>query len=128
MEEGIEAFVARWEAEPVLAGEAALPAEARERQRAIRRANTPRGLAACLVYGGQGAMEPLHDRLADVAAPTLVIVGADDPARARARGGRCRRSPARAWPSSRGPATPRTSSAPTASMPSSSSFLTESAA
>lgn len=84
VEEGIEAFAARWEAEPVLAGEAALPAEARERQRAIRRANTPLGLAASLVYGGQGAMEPLHDRLAEVAAPALVIVGAADPARGRA--------------------------------------------
>jgi len=84
VEEGIQAFAARWEAEPVLAGEAALPAEARERQRAIRLANTPLGLAASLVFGGQGAMEPLHDRLAEVAAPTLVIVGAADPARGRA--------------------------------------------
>ena len=82
--EGIEAFARRWEAEPVLAGEAALPAAPRERQRAIRRANTPLGLAASLVHGGQGAMEPLQDRLAEVAVPTLVIVGAVDPARARA--------------------------------------------
>lgn len=81
---GIEAFAGRWEAEPVLAGEAALAAAPRERQRAIRRANTPLGLAASLVHGGQGAMEPLQDRLAEVAAPTLVIVGAVDPARARA--------------------------------------------
>lgn len=82
--EGIEAFARRWEAEPVLAGEAALPAAPRERQRAIRRANTPLGLASSLVHGGQGAMEPLQDRLAEVAAPTLVIVGAVDPARSRA--------------------------------------------
>ncbi len=82
--EGIEAFAARWEAEPVLAGEAALPAAARSRQAAIRRANTPLGLAASLVYGGQGAMEPLHDRLSALTAPTLVVVGAEDPARARA--------------------------------------------
>lgn len=82
--EGIDVFVARWEAEPVLAGEAALPASVRERQRAIRRSNAPLGLAASLVHGGQGAMEPLHDRLGEVHAPTLVIVGADDPARSRA--------------------------------------------
>jgi 2-succinyl-6-hydroxy-2,4-cyclohexadiene-1-carboxylate synthase len=82
--EGIEAFVARWEAEPILAGEAALPAAARSRQAAIRRANTPLGLAASLVYGGQAAMEPLQGRLATVTAPTLVVVGAEDPARARA--------------------------------------------
>ena len=81
--EGIDAFAARWEAEPVLAGEAGLAAEARGRQAAIRRSNAPLGLAASLVYGGQGAMEPLHERLAAVAAPTLVVIGTDDPARAR---------------------------------------------
>ena len=84
VEEGIEAFAARWEAEPVLAGEAALPPSARRRQRAIRRANAPLGIAASLVYGGQGVMEPLHARLAEVGAPTLVVVGTEDPARARA--------------------------------------------
>jgi len=82
--EGIEAFAARWEAEPVLAGEAALPVAARERQAAIRRSHAPLGLAASLVYAGQGAMEPLHGRLRAVVAPTLVVAGADDPARARA--------------------------------------------
>jgi 2-succinyl-6-hydroxy-2,4-cyclohexadiene-1-carboxylate synthase len=81
---GIEAFATRWEAEPVLAGEAALAASARARQQAIRRGHDPLGLAASLVYGGQGTMEPLHDRLANVRAPTLVVVGAADPARARA--------------------------------------------
>jgi 2-succinyl-6-hydroxy-2,4-cyclohexadiene-1-carboxylate synthase len=84
VDEGIEAFATRWEAEPVLAGEAALPADARARQAAIRRSHTPLGLAASLVYAGQGAMEPLHDRLAAITAPTLVVAGADDPARARA--------------------------------------------
>ncbi len=82
--EGVEAFAARWEAEPILAGEAALPADVRARQAAIRRSQAPLGLAASLVYAGQGAMEPLHDRLATVTARTLVIAGADDPARARA--------------------------------------------
>ena len=81
--EGIPAFAARWEAEPVLAGEAGLDTEARRRQAAIRRSNAPLGLAASLVYGGQGAMEPLQERLAGVAAPTLVVIGVDDPARAR---------------------------------------------
>ncbi len=84
VEEGIDAFAARWEAEPVLAGEAALPPAARERQQAIRRAHAPLGIAASLVHGGQGAMEPLSARLAEIGAPTLVVVGADDPARIRA--------------------------------------------
>jgi 2-succinyl-6-hydroxy-2,4-cyclohexadiene-1-carboxylate synthase len=81
---GVEDFAARWEAQPVLAGEAALPAAARARQAAIRRGHDPLGLAASLVYAGQGAMEPLHDRLGEVRAPTLLIVGADDAARPRA--------------------------------------------
>lgn len=81
---GIDAFAARWEAEPVLAGEAALPEAVRARQRAIRRSNAPLGLAASLVQAGQGAMEPLQDRLGEIGTPTLVIAGADDPARARA--------------------------------------------
>ncbi len=81
--EGIEVFAARWEQEPVLAGEARLGPEVRGRQAAIRRGNVPLGMAASLVYGGQGAMEPLHERLAAVTAPTLVVVGADDPVRAR---------------------------------------------
>jgi 2-succinyl-6-hydroxy-2,4-cyclohexadiene-1-carboxylate synthase len=79
--EGIEAFTARWEAEPMLAGEAALAPGARSRQASIRRANTALGLAASLVYGGQGAMEPLHGCLARIGAPTLVVVGEHDPAR-----------------------------------------------
>ncbi len=82
--DGIEAFAAAWEAEPVLVAEAALPVDVRGRQAAIRRANAPLGLAASLVYGGQGAMQPLHELLPTVVAPTLVVAGSDDPARARA--------------------------------------------
>jgi len=81
--EGIEAFAARWEAEPVLAGEAAGPVGARARQSSIRRSHEPLGLAASLVYAGQGAMEPLHERLGTIAAPTLVVAGSADPVRAR---------------------------------------------
>lgn len=57
--DGVDAFVEHWEAQPTLAGESALPAAARSRQRAIRRGHDPLGLAASLVFGGQGAMEPL---------------------------------------------------------------------
>ncbi len=68
----------------MLAGEAALPPGTRARQAAIRRSHAPLGLAASLMYAGQGAMEPLHDRLAAIVAPTLVIAGAEDPVLARA--------------------------------------------
>ncbi len=82
--DGIERFVDAWERTPVLAGEARLGAAARATAREIRLGHDPSGLAASLRAAGQGAMEPLHGRLGEIAAPTLVIVGADDPARDRA--------------------------------------------
>ena len=78
--DGIEAFVAEWEREPVFASHAAMPPARRDRLHADRLRNRPGGLAASLRGAGQGAMEPLHDRLGDVDAPTLVIAGALDPA------------------------------------------------
>jgi 2-succinyl-6-hydroxy-2,4-cyclohexadiene-1-carboxylate synthase len=83
--DGIPAFVAAWEAQPVFASQAALPPGRAARIRRIRLANRPDGLAASLRAAGQGSMEPLFDRLADVSAPTLVIAGAlDDRSRPRA--------------------------------------------
>ena len=83
--DGIEAFVAEWEREPVLASLRDLPAARAERLRAERRRNRPAGLAASLRGAGQGSMEPLHARLGAIRAPTLVIAGAlDTTGRARA--------------------------------------------
>lgn len=82
---GTDAFVAEWERQPVFASQASLPPARAARLRAIRLANRPDGLAASLRGAGQGAMEPLIDRLAGVEAPTLVIAGAlDDRGRPRA--------------------------------------------
>jgi 2-succinyl-6-hydroxy-2,4-cyclohexadiene-1-carboxylate synthase len=82
--DGVEAFVAEWAEQPIFASQAVLPAALAERVRRIRLANRADGLATSLRAAGQGAMEPLHDRLAAVRAPTLVIEGArDDVARAR---------------------------------------------
>jgi 2-succinyl-6-hydroxy-2,4-cyclohexadiene-1-carboxylate synthase len=82
---GIDAFVADWERLPILASHASLPPARAARLRAMRLANDPNGLAASLRGAGQGAMEPLFDRLATVGAPTLIIAGAlDDHGRPRA--------------------------------------------
>lgn len=82
---GIDAFVAEWERQPVFASHVALPPARAARLRAIRLSNPPAGLAASLRGAGQGAMEPLFDRLGAVGAPTLVITGAlDDRGRPRA--------------------------------------------
>jgi len=83
--DGIEAFVDEWEREPVLASLAHLPPARAARLRAERLRNRPAALAASLRGAGHGSMEPLHDRLAAIRAPTLVITGAIDPiGRARA--------------------------------------------
>lgn len=76
--DGTAAFVDEWERQPVFASHALLPPARAARLRAMRLANDPRGLAASLRGAGQGAMEPLFDRLAAIAAPTLVIAGALD--------------------------------------------------
>ena len=75
---GIRAFVDEWEREPVFASQAAMPRARAARQRAQRLHNRPAGLAVSLRGAGQGSMEPLHDRLGDVQAPTLVIAGSLD--------------------------------------------------
>jgi 2-succinyl-6-hydroxy-2,4-cyclohexadiene-1-carboxylate synthase len=77
--DGIEAFIDEWEREPVFASQAGLPPARAARLRAERLRNRPAGLAASLRDAGQGSMESLHDRLARVRAPTLVIAGALDP-------------------------------------------------
>jgi 2-succinyl-6-hydroxy-2,4-cyclohexadiene-1-carboxylate synthase len=77
--DGIEAFVDEWQRQPVFASHAALPPARAARLRAERLRNRPAGLAASLRGAGQGAMEPLRDRLGGLAAPTLVIAGALDP-------------------------------------------------
>jgi 2-succinyl-6-hydroxy-2,4-cyclohexadiene-1-carboxylate synthase len=78
--EGIGAFVDAWEREPVFASQAFLPPAVAARLRAERLRNRPDGLAASIRGAGQGAMEPLHDRLGSVASRTLVIAGGLDPA------------------------------------------------
>ncbi|MEI7743423.1 MAG: alpha/beta fold hydrolase [Chloroflexota bacterium] len=76
--DGIEAFVTEWERNPVFASHAAMAPARLARQRGIRMGNRPDGLAASLRGGGQGAMEPLHDQLAGITTPTLVLTGGDD--------------------------------------------------
>ena len=73
--DGIDAFVAEWEALPIFAGQCALPAVRRARIRAMRRSHTAAGLAASLRGAGRGSMEPLFDRLPALTIPTLVIAG-----------------------------------------------------
>jgi len=76
--EGIEAFVARWEATPLLALADDVPHAARERQRGERLAHSPRGLANSLRGMGAGSQAPLWDAMSRLEMPTLLIVGERD--------------------------------------------------
>jgi 2-succinyl-6-hydroxy-2,4-cyclohexadiene-1-carboxylate synthase len=71
--DGLEAFLARWLANPLFAtlsdDNAGLDA---------RRSNTVEGLAASLRLMGTGAQESLWSRLGEIAAPTMLVVGALD--------------------------------------------------
>ncbi len=85
--DGVAAFVDRWEALPLFASEEALPAGMRARRREERLAQRPEGLAASIRGAGQGAQEPLVDRLGSLRPPALLIAGSIDTlavARARA--------------------------------------------
>ncbi len=74
-QEGLEAFVDRWENLPLFASQRRLPAEVQQRHRAQRLHNNPVGLANSLRGMGAGAMEPVRDRLGDLSMPVMLIVG-----------------------------------------------------
>ncbi len=76
--DGIEAFVDRWQALPLFASQAALPAADRERLRSQRLRNDPAGLANSLRGVGAGRDEPALDRMAELQIPVHLIVGALD--------------------------------------------------
>ena len=72
---GVDAFLDEWLAQPLFAGRPTDPDEL-----ATRRRNTAEGLASSLQHWGTGTMDPpLWDRLVELAMPTLVMAGADDP-------------------------------------------------
>jgi len=72
--DGLDAFLTRWLAQPLLAG---LPDDAAAL--AARRANTVEGLASSLRLAGTGSVDPpLWDRLGELAMPVLVLAGEHD--------------------------------------------------
>ena len=70
---GVAAFIDEWLTNPLFAG---LTHETA--QRADRLRNTAAGLSSSLRLAGTGTQEPLWNRLADIACPVLLIVGAAD--------------------------------------------------
>ena len=76
--DGVAAFVERWEAQPLFASQARLPAGVREELRRQRLRNDPGGLANSLRGMGAAAQEPVLARLGELGVPVLLIAGAED--------------------------------------------------
>lgn len=76
--DGVASFVAEWEQNPLFAGLARLPEQARATLHEQRLGNSPLGLANSLRGMGAGAQPSLWSRLAAVAAPALLIAGQQD--------------------------------------------------
>ena len=71
----IEEVVARWERNPVFASQSADLVDA---QRAGRLAHAPADLARLLRSAGQGALDPIWDRLDSLEMPVLALAGEHD--------------------------------------------------
>jgi 2-succinyl-6-hydroxy-2,4-cyclohexadiene-1-carboxylate synthase len=72
---GLDAFIARWNAQPVFAGE---PPYVSAVARADQHRNDPRALAAALRGLGTGSMAPLWRRLPELGMPVSFVAGARD--------------------------------------------------
>jgi len=71
----IEAIVAVWERQPLFADQSEALVE---RQRPGRLGQDPRELALLLRTAGQGALEPVWERLPEISIPTLALAGVLD--------------------------------------------------
>lgn len=76
--EGMERFVDAWMDQPLFASLRRLGPAWWARERARRLGGSPVGLANSLRALGQGAQEPLWNRLAEIRAPTLLVSGSLD--------------------------------------------------
>jgi 2-succinyl-6-hydroxy-2,4-cyclohexadiene-1-carboxylate synthase len=92
---GVARFVDAWEALPLFASQAALPAEVLARQRRERCEHEPAAIAWAMRALGLGRMPPLWDALAGARVPIVALAGALD-AKLAAVAGEMARTTARA--------------------------------
>lgn len=76
--DGIEAFVAAWERQPLFATQSALPAERLALQRARRLGQRPAGLAASLRVHGLAEMPAMREAIVQYPGELHWMVGVDD--------------------------------------------------
>jgi 2-succinyl-6-hydroxy-2,4-cyclohexadiene-1-carboxylate synthase len=77
-DQGLEAFLARWEALPLWGTQGSLPDEAQAAQRAWRRSHHPAGLARSLETVGLAEMPSAWPRLGELAMPVQLAAGERD--------------------------------------------------
>jgi 2-succinyl-6-hydroxy-2,4-cyclohexadiene-1-carboxylate synthase len=75
---GLEAFVNRWQAQPLFASQSRLPSEVFQRQRGQRLASSPVGLANSLCGMGAGKQAYLMPQLGGLRVPVLLLAGSMD--------------------------------------------------
>lgn len=75
LEEGMEAFVERWERLPLFETQRALPGAVLAAQRARRLLNREVALAASLRFLGTGSLPSYWDSLEELTCPTLLVAG-----------------------------------------------------
>jgi 2-succinyl-6-hydroxy-2,4-cyclohexadiene-1-carboxylate synthase len=73
--DGVAAFVARWEEQPLFATQAALPAELRRSERERRLAHTAQGLSRSLAVTGSGSMPSYRPALSRLTQPVEIVTG-----------------------------------------------------
>lgn len=78
LRDGLAAFVEAWMRQPLFASQAALPGALLSRERAMRMAHRPEGLAACLRGLGQGSVSPMWEELSSLRMPVLLLAGEGD--------------------------------------------------
>jgi 2-succinyl-6-hydroxy-2,4-cyclohexadiene-1-carboxylate synthase len=78
LRDGMAAFVAEWERQPLLALAPHVPEAVRERQHTLRLMNDPLGLANSLRGMGAGQQAPVWSRLGELTLPVLLMVGESD--------------------------------------------------
>jgi 2-succinyl-6-hydroxy-2,4-cyclohexadiene-1-carboxylate synthase len=76
---GPRAFAALWAQLPLIRTQEAVPEPWGTKLRARREMNNTEALALSLEHMGSGTMPHLWDRLGDIAAPTLIVAGQEDP-------------------------------------------------
>ena len=76
---GIEWFTDYWSEQAILQPASVVGVGSAAAVRSLRLLNDPESLAVALRGLGPGSMPPLHDRIADIGVPALLVAGAADP-------------------------------------------------